>query len=82
VLTVKHGRPNLSDVYNDYHWIRQYNTGSRFIKLKVPAQGRIKGFVGRRHFSSLGTFVDLTSSVGTRVYSRLSGLMEVEGMHG
>jgi hypothetical protein len=55
----------------------------RYIWLyQVPQQhhGRIKGFVGHRHFSSLGTSGYLTSSVGTSVYSRLSGLMEAEGM--
>jgi hypothetical protein len=45
------------------------------------SQGRIKGFVGHRHFSSLGRFGDSRSIVGTTVYSRLSGLMEGEGMH-
>jgi hypothetical protein len=38
-------------------------------------QGRVKGFVGPRHFSSLGPFGDSRSTVGT-VYPRLSGLME------
>jgi hypothetical protein len=42
-------------------------------------QGRIKGFVGPRHFSSLGCFGDSRSIFGTTVYSRLSGLMEGEG---
>jgi hypothetical protein len=44
-------------------------------------QGWIKGFVGPRHFSSLGPFGDLRSTVGTTMYSQLSGLMEQEGMH-
>jgi hypothetical protein len=43
-------------------------------------QGQIKVFVGPRHFSSLGPFEDSRSIVGTTVYSRLSGLMEWEGM--
>jgi hypothetical protein len=47
-----------------------------------PIHGRIKGFVGPRHFSSLGPFGDSTSIVGNRAYSRLSGSMEGEGMHG
>jgi hypothetical protein len=48
----------------------------------VPSydQGRIKGFVETRHFSSLGPFGDSKSIVLTTVYSRLSELME--GMHG
>jgi hypothetical protein len=48
---------------------------------RLPAQGRIKGFVGTRHFSSLSPFGDSKSIVGTTVYSRLAGLMEGEGMH-
>jgi hypothetical protein len=44
-------------------------------------QGRIKGFIGPRHFSSLGPFGDSKSIVGTTVYSQLSGLMKGEGMH-
>jgi hypothetical protein len=44
-------------------------------------QGGIKGFVGPRHFSSLGPFGDLKSIVGTTVYSRLSGLTVGEGMY-
>jgi hypothetical protein len=50
--------------------------------VKSFHQGRIKGFVGPRHFSSLGRFGDSTNIVGTTAYSRLSGLMEGEGMHG
>jgi hypothetical protein len=42
----------------------------------VCTQGRIKGFVGPRHFSSPGSFGDSKSIVGTTVYCRLSGLME------
>jgi hypothetical protein len=38
--------------------------------------------VGPRHFSLLGPFGDLKSIVGTTVYSRLSELMEGEGIHG
>jgi hypothetical protein len=45
------------------------------------AQGRIKGFVGPRHFSSLDPFGDSKSIVLTTAYSRLSGLMG-RGMHG
>jgi hypothetical protein len=45
-------------------------------------KGRIKGFVGPRHFSSLRPFGDSKSVVGTTVYSRLSGLIEGERMHG
>jgi hypothetical protein len=45
-------------------------------------QGRIKGFVGHRHFTSPGPFGDSTSIVETTEYSRLSGLMEEDGMHG
>jgi hypothetical protein len=45
------------------------------------SQARIKGFVGPWNFSSLGPFGDSRSIVGTTVYSRLSGLMEGEGMH-
>jgi hypothetical protein len=48
-------------------------------------QGWIKGFVGPRYFSSLsslGHFGDSKSTVGTTVYSRLSGVMEGEGMRG
>jgi hypothetical protein len=41
-------------------------------------QGPIKGFVGPRHFSSLGPFGDSKTIVGTTVYSLLSGLMEGE----
>jgi hypothetical protein len=44
-------------------------------------QGRIKGFVDPRHFSSLGPFGDSRNIVGATVYSRLSGLMEGKGMH-
>jgi hypothetical protein len=44
-------------------------------------QGRIKAFVGPRHFLPLGLFGDSRSIVGNTVYSRLSGLMEGEGMH-
>jgi hypothetical protein len=47
----------------------------------AQVQGRIKGFVGPTHFSSLGPFGDSTSIVGTTVYSRLSGLMEGEEMY-
>jgi hypothetical protein len=50
--------------------------------LSLRSQGRIKGFVGPRYFSLLGPFGDSTSIVGTTLYSRLSGLMEGEGMHG
>jgi hypothetical protein len=42
----------------------------------IPNQGRIIGFVGPSHFSSLGRFRDSKSIVGTTVHSRLSGLME------
>jgi hypothetical protein len=45
-------------------------------------QGRIKEFVGPRHFKSLGPFWDSKSTVGTTVYSRLSGLKKGDGMHG
>jgi hypothetical protein len=45
-------------------------------------QGRIKGFVGPRHFSSLGTFGDSKSIAENRVQCRLSRLMEGDGMHG
>jgi hypothetical protein len=38
--------------------------------------------VGLRHFSSLDPFGESKSVVGTIVYSRLSGLMEGEGMRG
>jgi hypothetical protein len=44
-------------------------------------QGRIKGFVGPRHFSSLGPFGDTRNIFETTVYSLLSGLMEEVGMH-
>jgi hypothetical protein len=44
-------------------------------------QGRIKGFVGPRHFPLLGSFGDSKSIAGTAVYSRLSGLMEGERMY-
>jgi hypothetical protein len=37
----------------------------------------IKGFVGLRHFSSLGPFEDSKSIVGTTVYSRLSGVARI-----
>jgi hypothetical protein len=56
--------------------------------LRKPAvvttrcQGRIKGFLGPRHFSPLGPVGDSKSIVGTKAYSWLSMLMEVEGMHG
>jgi hypothetical protein len=43
-------------------------------------QGRIKGFVGPRHFSSLGPLGYSRSIAGTTVYSGLSGL--IEGIHG
>jgi hypothetical protein len=46
----------------------------------VNMQGRIKGFVGQRHVSSLDPVGDSKSIVGNGVQSRLSGLME--GMHG
>jgi hypothetical protein len=52
------------------------------LELLYFCQGRIKRFVGPRHFSSLGPFGDSTGIVETTVYSRLSGLMEGEGMHG
>jgi hypothetical protein len=45
-------------------------------------QGRIKEFVGPRHFSSLGSFEDSKSTVGTIVYSRLYVLMKGDGMNG
>jgi hypothetical protein len=45
-------------------------------------QGRVKGFLGIRHFSSLGPLGDSKSIVGTKVYSRLSRIMEAEWMHG
>jgi hypothetical protein len=45
-------------------------------------QGRIKSFLGPMHFSSLGPLGDSKRIVATKVYSRLSGLMEAEGMHG
>jgi hypothetical protein len=45
-------------------------------------QGRIKGFLGSRHFSSLGPLGDSKIIVGTTVYCRLSGLMEGKGTHG
>jgi hypothetical protein len=45
-------------------------------------QGRIKGFVGPRHFSSISPFGDSASTVEATVCSRLSGLIEAEGMHG
>jgi hypothetical protein len=43
------------------------------------SQGRIKGFVGPKHFSSLDPFGESRSIVGTIVYSRLSWLTEGEG---
>jgi hypothetical protein len=49
---------------------------------RTLGQGRIMRFVGLRHFSSLGPFGDSKSIVGTTVYSRLSGLIEGERMHG
>jgi hypothetical protein len=42
-------------------------------------QGRIKGFVGPRHFSWLDPFGDSESNVGTTVYFRLSGLRDGVG---
>jgi hypothetical protein len=54
-------------------------TDSRGLLLIGVTHGRIKGFVGHRNFSSLGLFGD-SKTVGTTVYSRLSGLME--GMQG
>jgi hypothetical protein len=50
--------------------------------LHGPRQGRIKVFVGPRHFSSLGPFGDSKNIVGNTVYSRLYELMEEEGTHG
>jgi hypothetical protein len=50
--------------------------------LRPSHQGRIKGFVEPRHFSSLRLFGDSKIIVGTAVYSRLPGLTEGEGMHG
>jgi hypothetical protein len=47
--------------------------------LQHQIQDRIKGFLGSRHFSSLGPLEDTKSNVGTTVYSRLPGLMEGEG---
>jgi hypothetical protein len=44
-------------------------------------QGPIKGFVGPRLISSEGPFGNWKSIVATTVYSRLSGLMEGEGMN-
>jgi hypothetical protein len=49
---------------------------------RTLGQGRIMGFIGLRHFSSLGPFGDSKRIVGTTVYSRLSGLIEGERMHG
>jgi hypothetical protein len=51
------------------------------VEIEMIVPGRFKGFVGPRHFSSLGPFGDSTSIVGTTVYSRLSRLMEGGGMH-
>jgi hypothetical protein len=48
----------------------------------MVVQGRIKGFVGPTHFSSLGPLGESKSIVGTTVYCRLSGLMEGEVMYG
>jgi hypothetical protein len=45
-------------------------------------QGQVKEFVGPRHVSSPGPFGGSKSTVGTTVYSRLSGLMKGYGMHG
>jgi hypothetical protein len=50
-------------------------------KKWTSCQGRIKGFVGHRHFSSEGPFGNWKSIVATTVYSQLSGLMEGQGMH-
>jgi hypothetical protein len=55
---------------------------SKIVSKHPFTRGRIKGFVGPRQFTSLGPFGDSKSIVGTTVYSRLSGLMEGEGMHG
>jgi hypothetical protein len=55
--------------------------GRRMEPAQDRVQGRIKGFIFPRHFSSLGPFGDSRSIVGTTEYSRLSGLMEGEGMH-
>jgi hypothetical protein len=53
------------------------------LTIKITTdQDRIKGFVGPRHFLSLGPFGDSKSIVGAKVYSRLSGLIEGEEMHG
>jgi hypothetical protein len=46
------------------------------VYTKSCQQGRIKGFVDPRHFSSLDPFGNSKSIVGTTVYSRLSGLRE------
>jgi hypothetical protein len=51
------------------------------VHQRIYLQGQINGFIGPRHFSSLGPFGYLRSIVGTTVYSRLSKLMEAEGMH-
>jgi hypothetical protein len=56
--------------------------GLLYILLATFMQGRIKGFVGPKHFPLLGPFEDSKIIVGTIVYSRLSGLMEGEGIHG
>jgi hypothetical protein len=52
------------------------------VNEKIPClsrQGRIKGFVGPKHFSLLGPLWDSKSIVATTVYCRLSGLMEGGG---
>jgi hypothetical protein len=48
-------------------------------KFNSVDQGRIKGFVGPRHFSSEGPFENWKSIAATTLYSRLSGLMEGGG---
>jgi hypothetical protein len=55
--------------------------GRENLGKKLYRQGRIKGFVGPRHFSSLGPFGDSKTIVGTTLYSRLSGLMKGKRMH-
>jgi hypothetical protein len=53
--------------------------GRTDFNMRFAGQGRIKGFVGPRHFSSLSPLGDSKSIVGTTVYCRLSGLMEGGG---
>jgi hypothetical protein len=66
-------------------YLQCHQINHKWLKYKgtqnANSQGRIKGFVGPRHFLSLGPFGDSKSIVGTTVYSRLSEPMGGEELH-